>query len=121
MIPWHIDEDDALFIGEDKNLVCTIYQADQRTRQDVSGWALSWRLKASLADADGAALLTKTTSSGIALTTPTSGVVTISIADTDTDGLAAGRHYHELKRTDAGNETVLAHGRCVLRRGVHRS
>lgn len=116
-----VTSDDHVFIGEDKSIVFTIYQSDGDTLQDITGWSLSWMLKASLADADVSALLTKTNASGITLTTPTSGVCTVSIADTDTDGIAAGRYVHELKRTDSASETVLAYGAFVLRRGVHRS
>lgn len=117
----HISADAHLFIGEDKSLVFTIYQSDGRTAQDITGWTLSWMVKADLADVDGSAVLTKTTSSGIALTTPASGICTVTIADTDTDSLTAGRYYHELKRTTAGSETVLAYGDCHLIRGVHRT
>jgi len=118
---FHIEEADGFFVGEDKSIVITVYQSDKKTPQDITSWALSWMLKSQLSDVDGSALLTKTTVSGIALTTPGSGICTITVADTDTDALTPGRLYHELKRTDAGSETVLAHGRCVLRRGVHRS
>ena len=121
MIAANIDEDDDWFIGEDKSLPFTIYQSDKRTIQAITGWTLSWMLKRSLADADVDALLTKTTTSGISLTTPASGLCTVTIADTDTDSIEPGRYYHELKRMDDGNETVLSQGRCVLRRGVHRS
>lgn len=121
MLTWHIDEDDSFFIGEDKLLAATIYQSNGRTAQNITGWTLSWMLKRSLSDTDGSALLTKTTSTTITLTSPTVGQCTIGIADTDTDSLEPGRYYHELKRTNAGEETVLSHGRCVLRRGVHRS
>ena len=121
MIVWDITDDDNFFIGEDKSLVVTIFQSNKITVQDITGWTLSWRLKASLDDADASALLTKTTASGIALTTPTSGICTITILDTDTDALNPGTHFHELKRTTADSETVLATGRCVLKRAVHRA
>ena len=121
MIEFNIDADQDFFVGEDKAIQVTVYQSDDVTAQDITGWSLSWMLKRKLSDADDAALLTKTTSSGIALTTPASGVCTVSVADTDTDGLAPGLYYHELKRMDAGFETVLSQGRCQLRRGVHRS
>lgn len=120
MIVTNIDEDDAFFIGEDKSIIFTIYQADKRTHQAIAGWSTSWKLKRSLADPDVDALLTKTTASGITASTSAS-TFTVSVADTDTDSLEPGRYYHELKRTDAGAETVLSQGRCVLRRGVHRS
>jgi hypothetical protein len=121
MIPFDIDDRDDFFIGEDKVLPITIYQANKKSLQNITAWTLSWMLKSSLDDADNLALLTKTTTSGITMTAPTSGVCTVTIADTDTDALQPGKYWHELKRTDAGSEVVLCQGRCVLKRGVHRS
>ena len=119
MLRFDIDEADDWFIGEDKQIIGTIYQADKRTKQAITGWSLSWMLKTALTSTT--AILTKTTGSGITITAPTIGGITIAIADTDTDSLEPGRYVHELKRTDASRETVLWQGTCVLRRGVHRS
>lgn len=124
----NITADDHWFIGEDKSLVFTILKADGVTPQDISGWALSWRLKRRKTDADVDALLTKTTVSGIAISgvynadpAVSTQVATVTIADTDTDPLTPGSVYHELKRTNDASETVLAFGTAALRRGVHRS
>jgi hypothetical protein len=120
MMIWNIDDD--FYIGEDKILgPFTVYQQNKRTAQDITGWSVSWMLKRSLEDPDADLVLQKTTSAGITLTTPTSGILSITIADTDTDGLEPGKYYHEVKRTDAGQETVLSQGTCVLKRGVHRT
>lgn len=112
---------DGWYLDEDKGLVITVYQSDGTTPQSISGWSLSWMLKRRLTDADASAILTKTTASGIALTTPASGICTVTIADTDTTSIASGDYYHELKRTDAGYESVLVTGKAVLLRGVHRA
>ena len=113
---------DNWFIGEDKDLVFTIYQAgstqaqiDAGTalKQDITGWTLEWALKGE--DRDTAALLTKTTTTGIALTTPSQGVATVSIADTDTTSLNPGRYRYALKRTNDGLEAVLAEGEAILK------
>ena len=117
----NVTASDQVFIGEDKSLTVTVYQADGKTLQDITGWTLSWMLKAALTDLDAQALITKTTSSGITLVTPTSGVCVVTLADTDTDGLDPGTYVHELKRTTAGSEGVLAYGTFVLRRGLHRT
>lgn len=117
----NITADDEWFTGEDKSLVFTIYQSDGTTPQDITSWSLSWMLKRRKSDLDAAALLTKTTASGIALTTPADGIATVSIADTDTDAVSPGTGYHELKRTDSGVETVLTYGSAYLRQGVHRT
>ena len=115
-----ITVDAGWFTNEDKQFVFSITQPDGVAAQDVTGWNLSWLLKAHKNDADTAAKITKTTLSGIALTTPLSGVVTVTISDTDTLALAPGNYYHELKRTDDGSETVLSYGSAALLRSLHR-
>lgn len=116
-----ITKDDDFYTGEDKTLTVTVYEADGTTPQNITGWSLSYRWKRSLSDPDSDAVLTKTTSSGITLTTPASGVCTVTIADTDTDSLEARTYYHELKRTDAGSETVLTTGSVLLQQAIHRA
>lgn len=118
----HITEDDDLYVGEDKSLVFTVYQSDGTTAQNITGWTLSYMWKRSPSAADSAAVLTKTTAAGgIVLTTAASGICTVTIADTDTDSITPGTLYHELKRMDAGNETVLTTGTVLLQRAIHRS
>jgi hypothetical protein len=114
---------DSYFTGEDKSLVFTIYQADGTTAQNITGWALSWMVKRNATDADGSALVTKTTAGGgVVLTTPASGVCTVTVEDTDIANIVGGNSYvHELKRTDAGAETVLSYGSLVLGQAVHGS
>jgi hypothetical protein len=108
------------FTGEDKTLPFTIYQSDESTPQDITGWSLSWMVKRRKTDADADAIVTKTVSAGIALTTPLSGVCTVTVTDTDIADIRGGvLYYHELKRTDAGFETVLSYGTLTLAHAVH--
>lgn len=113
----NITKDEHFFLGEDKALVFTIYQADGETPQDITGWALIFVFRKAPSTADPA-LISKTTSAGIALTTPLSGVCTVTIEDTDTEDLAEGKYYYSLKRTDAGSETILTFGSVQLRRAT---
>jgi len=108
------------YVGEDKALRFTVLD-DAGDAVNISGWSLSWRFKRRMSDADANALLTKTTADGIALTTPVSGICTVSIADTDTEALGPVSGVHELKRTDAGAEAILAYGAAELLRAVHRT
>jgi hypothetical protein len=118
------------FTGEDKSLAFTVYEpgtsqaaaeAGSGTPQNISGWTLSWMVKRFKTDADADALVTKTTGDGIMLTTPASGLCTVTVEDSDIDALQAGAtYYHELKRTNAGFETVLSQGLFVLSQAVHR-
>lgn len=116
-----IDADDDFYTGEDKTITVTIYQSDGATPQNITGWSLSYVWKRAKTDADSAAVLTKTTANGIALTTPVDGVCTVTISDTDTDSLTARTYWHELKRTDAGSETVITTGTVELQQAAHRS
>lgn len=127
-----ITADDRWHVGEDKTLSFVIYTDSTKTVvRDVTGFALSWKL----ATAPGqAALLTKATGgsgitiSGVFNADPdvNTQVVDVAIADTDTQpdagsALPASTYYHELKRTDAGLEAVLAQGRVRLLSSVHLS
>lgn len=128
-IEQNITAEDNFYIGCDFELHCAIYQADGVTPQNIAAWALSWMVKRRKGDADADAVITKTTTSGIAI----SGVfnsdpalntqrAVISIADTDTGGsppLEKGNYRHELKRTDDGSETVLLDGQLHLKQAVH--
>lgn len=117
----------TLFLGTDHQYVFHIKNLAEDTSIDIGGWALSWMVKLATSDADAAALVTKTGSSGIAIagtfnSAPSTNAqrATVTVEDTDTATLTAGVRVWELKRTDAGYETVLAYGPITFRRGVHR-
>lgn len=121
---------DGWFTGTDQPFEITVYQrtatdaeilAGTGTAQNISGWSLSWMLKKLKTDEDSAALITKTTLSGIVLTDAVNGVCTVTVDDVDTDALVAGLYHHELKRTDAGFEAVLTFGTANLQRSVHHA
>jgi hypothetical protein len=77
----------------------------------ISGWALAFYLKKAYTDL--AALVTKTTGSGITITDATAGVFTITLATADTDQ-TSGNYVYDVWRTDAGQETALVHGRFSI-------
>lgn len=114
------------FRGEDKRLQFVVYaDATLAACVDVSGFAMSWQL-ALTPGSDP--LVTKTTVSGITVSgifnadpTLNAQVVEVAIADTDTDGLTVQQLWHELKRTDAGLEGVLVHGKAAILPPVHLS
>lgn len=102
---------DNWFLGEDKVLEFTVVDS-AGAAVNITGWALEWILRSGAGER---ALLTKTVGSGVTITGGAGGVCQVAIADTDTDDLAAGRYWHALRRTDAGNEAVLSYGQVVLR------
>lgn len=116
----------SMFLDTDRTLVFTILDVTELIVTNITGWALSWMLKADKKDLDVRAALTKTTAAGIvisgtfnAVPATNTQVATVTLAAADTKPLAPGLWYYELKRTDAGFETVLAFGKFTLTRGVH--
>jgi hypothetical protein len=103
-----ITERDGFFVGEDQALQFTVYEDDDVTVVNITGWTL--QLKAALTE-DGAALITKSAT----LTTPASGICTVSLAAADTSSLDPGRYYFTLSRTDSGFNQVVADGWMILR------
>lgn len=88
----------------------------------ISGWTIGFTVKKRV---DGATVFSKTTSSGIEITDPDNGIITVTVADTDTsaatlsEDLDAGERYvWDLKRTDAGSEVVMARGDFILEYNV---
>lgn len=120
---------DSIFLGTDFQRVFEIRDDDETAAIDISGWAISWMVKRFKDQADNVALLTKTTTGGHitiggsfnADPTVNTQRATLSVLDTDTDtAINDGMYWWELKRTDAGFETVLAYGSFECIQGVHR-
>lgn len=110
----HFTRDDMWFAGEDKQLQFTILDENEDP-VNITGWAVTFSF------ADGVSetpLFEKTVGSGIALTTPGSGLLTVTVTDADTEDLDAGDYVYALHRTDASTETVLAFGDVVLQRAA---
>jgi hypothetical protein len=120
----NITRTDQVFLDTDRILRYSVYQPapNAAVPQDVTGWSLAWVLRA----VGGAALITKTTGGG--------GITITGVYDTDPDvntqrvdvqlqasdtyndeavpaiAIAPGTYIYALKRTDAGQEDVLAWG-----------
>jgi hypothetical protein len=122
-----VSGDDALFQGEDHTFVFTILTEAETAAIDITGWTLSWMVKRNKSDADLSALLSKTTAAGIVISgvfnsapATNTQIATVTVDDTDTTAIPEGLYHHELKRMDAGFETVLGYGIFELVQGVIR-
>ena len=108
---------DEWFSGTDKVVQFTITDF-AGVAQNITGWALRFVLtrRGSLT-----ALIEKTVGAGIAITNGAGGICQVSITDTDTNNLPTygldPAYEYELRRTDDGNEDVLAYGSVVLLQG----
>jgi hypothetical protein len=103
---------DGFFRGEDKSIVFTIVQSDGTTPQNITGWTLTFRMATAQY---GAAVITKTPT----LTTPLSGICTVTLASADTSSLTQDGtdqvYYYDLRRTDSGSRAEIAYGTITVR------
>jgi hypothetical protein len=107
-----------LFTKTDHVLQYTIYDsAAVPVVVDITGWALTWIL-VNPGSIGSTPLISKTVGSGIAITNGAGGVLQVTISDTDSDALTGRDYWYELRRTDAGSETVLAYGPITFLQGV---
>ncbi len=114
----------TMFVGEDRLLEMHVKNLAEDTSINVSGWTIAFLLKRKLSNADASALITKTAAvAGTFNSDPDTNTqrATVTIEDSDNVSLTPGLCFWEMKRTDAGFETVLGYGRFNLRRGVHVS
>jgi len=73
---------------------------------NLTGFSAEWSMRTHPLSSND--VLNKTTSSGIALTTPTGGVLTVTIADSDTASIEPRVYYHELEIVTAGGLKTTA-------------
>lgn len=125
----HVTRARLFFTGEDKGYAFIVYAPgstnadiadDTATRQDISGWALSWMVKRHKTDPDASAMIAKTIGDGVVITDGPTGACLVTVTDDDLSVLNGERQYHhELKRVDPGYRTVLSFGVYVLNQAVH--
>lgn len=116
----------SYWLGTDHAFPFHVKNLAETASIDITGMTLSFMVKSSLDDADSAARLTiPAVISGIFNSVPATNTqrATVTILDSNTDDAtvwSAETDYYELKRMDAGLETVIAYGLFILLRGVQR-
>ena len=110
-----INQDFTMYAGDSKTLTVTVTDGAGAAK-NITSATITWKM---LEEQGGTVKLTKTVGSGIALTTPSSGIFTVTIAAADTSAFLAGQYYHEAEVTDSGSlvSTVLT-GTITLKRGI---
>lgn len=100
-----------MYQGDDKQVSVTTYGEDGVTVLDISNCAINWVLYKRYPEN---IVLTKTTSSGITLTIPASGVFLITLVPVDTENLL-GEYNHEAELTDlAGYISTIMVGKVLI-------
>lgn len=94
--------------GDDLDIRVTVFNLD-RTRKDLTGATVKWVLT------DGVNVhASKDTTAGVVLTTPAEGIMTISLAGTDSAAIE-GDFPHEAEVTDAsGAKATVMVGTAVV-------
>ena len=97
-----------LVSGNDKDVRFTTLDQDD-IAVDITGATIIWALARSAKNKS--ALFTYTSPTNIAITNGLAGKFTVSIQDTDTLTLKAGKYYHEARVTSAaGKKITVAYG-----------
>lgn len=101
--------------GNDKVIVVTVLDQDSATI-DITGITADFSVSN---DRASAPLFTQTVGSGIVLSDPSNGELTVTIEDTDSEPLV-GNYYFELTITDvAGRVSTVLHGSLNVLRNVN--
>lgn len=113
-------QDFELFSGDDLDLTVTVVDAEEAIVDITLAGPVRWQLGrlatgAVISPANpGQPIVSKAIGTGIVLTSGISGIMTISIDDTDTDGLRGGEYYHELELVLGGKRTTVMYGVVTL-------
>jgi len=101
-----------LVSGNDKDLRFTTLDQDG-IAVDITGSTIVWALARSAKNKSR--LITYTSPTNVAITDGPAGKFTVSIQDTDTLTLKAGKYYHEARVTSpVGNKITVAYGEVDL-------
>jgi hypothetical protein len=90
--------------GDDKSIVVYVTDPATGAAVDITSAAVSWKVTKSLRST---AVISKATSgSGIAITSGSGGIFTITLAPSNTSTLTPGDYYHEAQITFSGTGLV---------------
>lgn len=105
-------QDIELYAGDTKQIACTVTDPNGVAKSLV-GASIRWALYDECA---GAALVSKTTASGITITSAAGGIFTVTISPSDTASLTPAIYWHEAEVTDgSGNIGTVFTGHVTLR------
>jgi hypothetical protein len=111
------NQDFTIYTGNDANLNALITEEDCVTPKNLTDATIIWVL---FDDDIDVVLVTKTTTSGITITSPLEGLCTIALVEADTINLSPTKSYsHEAEVTDIfGNSTTVFTGKVIVKRSM---
>ena len=110
----------ALFVGEDKVLICGPVTDKDGTLVNIAGWSILFVVRKKDATADPALLSLSATVTGFFSLDPllNTQVASVTVDDVDMDQFKAGTYRFSWKRMDAGFETILSYGDFVVEKAT---
>lgn len=108
--------DFTMFAGDTKVIPVTVIDEDGMA-VNITGATFTWEAARTV---DGTAAITKTVGAGIALTSPATGVFTITLDEADTDDLE-GLYYHEAEMVLAGDTSTVLTGNMIVEQTLIRA
>ncbi len=109
-------QDFAMYAGDTANINCVVRTGPNPTDpvKDISGSVIAWVL---FDDPAGAVKLTKSTVSGITITSGIGGAFTVALTAGDTETMTPNIYYHEAEVTDVlGNVSTVYTGAVTIKR-----
>lgn len=106
----------TMIAGDTVNINCVVRTGPNPTDpvKDISGATIAWVL---YNDPAGVVTLTKSTVSGITITSGIGGAFTVALAAGDTESVAPMNYYHEAEVTDVfGNVSTVFTGTVTIKR-----
>jgi hypothetical protein len=109
-----------LFVGEDKTFELELLDDAQTAPVNMAGWAVQFIVRLKDGTADPAIFDKSATIIGVynADRATNTQRAQVTLTDTDMGTVTAKAYRHSWKRTDAGNETVLAYGDFTVQRAT---
>jgi hypothetical protein len=108
------NQDFSIYTGNHADLEAIITNEETGIAKNLLGFTIEWNL----IDKDGlGVLVTKTTTSGIVITSNAGGLFTVSLLPSDTANLVATKNYrHQAIATDSsGNITTVFVGKVTVK------
>ena len=110
-------QDFTVWQGEYKPIDVTVYEPDGIARKNITGATITWIIKKRV---NTEVLVTKSTDSGIIITSATEGEFSITLNPVDTN-LSAGKYYHEARSVINDEPETILVGELTIKESGFRT
>lgn len=104
----------SMYQGEDKVFSIIIYQGDNTTPQDITGWSLAFYVHPYKDPGSPYFTLTTGMGGGIAVVSAAAGTITVTVPRANTVDMLINQYGYYISRIDTGHDTVTTVGLLTL-------